>query len=216
MNASFIYGVHPMQTLKPELRTRVLAAAELEFAASGYAGATMAAIASRAEMSTGNLYRYFANKDALFEEIFTEEFAATFSRLVRKRVEALTVASDLGALDESARADASAMLGFFIENRTRVIVLLDRAGGSIHEGFRARFVDELVRPSLAKLGAESGGRRISKEARLVLTTIFENTVRMIVAILESSSDEAVIATSFAGFWSYQLAGLAGFTRWVSS
>ena len=61
-----------MQTLKPELEARVLDAAEAVFAESGYAGATMAAIAERAGMSTGNVYRYFANKEALFLALFPE------------------------------------------------------------------------------------------------------------------------------------------------
>src|SRR5690242_2143427 len=128
-----------MQTLKPELRDRVLSAAEHEFAASGYSGATMAAIAARAGVSTGNLYRYFENKDALFHEIFTEELADTFLALVEKRVRALTLAADLTALDAPARADAAALLRFWIDHRLAVIVLLDRAEGSRFASFRGRF-----------------------------------------------------------------------------
>jgi hypothetical protein len=37
---------------------------------------------------------------------------------------------------------------------------------------------------------------------------------MIVAILENSEDESEIRRSFQGFWAYQLAGLAGLTKWV--
>jgi AcrR family transcriptional regulator len=204
-----------MQTLKPELRERVLAAAEHEFAASGYAGATMAGIAARAGVSTGNLYRYFENKDALFHEIFTEEFAETFLRLVRRRVHALTLAADLTALDAPARADAEALLRFWIANRRKVIVLLDRAEGSRFASFRARFVDALVRPTLARLregGAPARSRHVERLTRIV----FENTVRAIVTILEECESEEQITESFAGFWSYQLAGLAGFTKWATT
>jgi AcrR family transcriptional regulator len=203
-----------MQTLKPELRERVLAAAEAEFAESGYRGATMAAIAARAGMSTGNLYRYFANKDDLFETIFTDAFADTFLALLRKRVRSLTVSRDLEALGADAREDAAALLRFFVEHRTKVVVLLARAEDSRFASFRERFVAELVRPTEATLRADAGGRRLTKPERLVVENVFENTVRTIVAILERARTPQEIEQSFAGFWSYQLAGLAGLKRWV--
>lgn len=203
------------QTLKPELRERVLAAAEQEFAASGFAGATMAAIAARAGVSTGNLYRYFENKEALFHEIFTDEFAETFLALVKKRVRSLTLAADLTALDAPARADAAALLRFWITHRRKVIVLLDRAEASRFASFRTAFVDALVRPTLAKLRAD-GRRDPDETVERLARILFENTVRAIVSILEGSEDEQEITRAFAGFWTYQLAGLAGFTQWATS
>lgn len=205
-----------VQILKPELRERVLAAAEQEFAASGYAGATMAAIAARAGVSAGNLYRYFENKDALFHEIFTEEFAETFLALVKKRVRSLTLASDLTALDGAARADAAALLRFWIEHRRKVIVLLDRAEGSRFASFRARFVDALVRPTLAQLRADHARHSRDATVERLARMLFENTVRAIVTILEQCEGEQEITDAFAGFWSYQLAGLAGFKKWVAT
>jgi AcrR family transcriptional regulator len=204
------------QIQKPALRERVLVAAEHEFAASGYRGATMASIAARAGVSTGNLYRYFPSKEALFGEIFTDAFAETFLALVDKRVEALTRAADLTSLDADARADAAALLSFWIENRRRVIVLLDRADGSRLASFRARFVESLVKATLATLRDGACGREPSEAAERLLWILFENTVRAIVAILEQHEDEREIADAFTGFWSYQLAGLAGFTKWASS
>ncbi len=53
------------QILKQEMYDRLLQAAESEFAESGYEGATVAAIARRAEVSAGNVYRYFENKHKL-------------------------------------------------------------------------------------------------------------------------------------------------------
>lgn len=204
-----------MQTLKPELRERVVRAAEAVFVEDGYQGATMAAIAARAGVSTGNLYRYFESKDALFYTVFPDDLAETLLRLVRKRVRSLVVSDDLGALGSEARDDAAALLGFWTEHRASVIVLLSRAEGSRFENVRERFVDALVRPTVSKLRADAG-RPLSHAERLVITNIFENTVRAVVSILEHGRSREEIERAFAGFWSYQLAGLAGFTRWVTS
>ena len=123
-----------VQTLKEEVRARIVAGAEVVFARDGYAGATMAAIAREAEISTGNVYRYFDSKDALFYAVFTPAFAEELMRLVRKRVAALVDLDDPRRLDDAARADAEAMLAFWIQHRLRVVVLLDRAAGSAYEG----------------------------------------------------------------------------------
>lgn len=50
----------------PDLRDRLIAAATAEFAESGYAGATLDAIAARAAVTKGGLYFHFAGKEELF------------------------------------------------------------------------------------------------------------------------------------------------------
>jgi AcrR family transcriptional regulator len=51
-------------------RARILDAALAELAAGGYARAGMQAIARRAGLATGGLYRYFPSKAELFAEVF--------------------------------------------------------------------------------------------------------------------------------------------------
>lgn len=205
-----------VRKLNDDVRVRLERAACEVFAEAGYRGATMATIAARAEVSTGNIYRYFADKDALFYAVLPDEFAARFLRLVRRRVNDLAATSTLTAPDTEAKASAEALLGFWVENRLAVITLLDRAHGSRHEGFAARFVDTLMRETVTTLEAGRGGAKLDRAQHLVLTQIFTNTVRTIVAILEAHTDEAETRRAFAGFWSHQLAGLAGFSKWVES
>lgn len=205
-----------VQILKPERRERLFAAAEEVFAKRGYTGATIAEIARAAGVSAANVYLYFENKDALFYAVFSDEFAATFLRLLKKRVAGLAQAKDLTALDADAEGDAQQLLRFWVEHRLKVVTILDRAQGSRHEGFRQLFVDELMRPTLAKLRVDAEGKRLDAQQRFVLEQIFDNTVQMIVAILEHHSDESEIRDAIAAFWSYQLAGMAGFAKWVTS
>lgn len=205
-----------VRKLNDDVRVRLEHAACEVFAEAGYRGATIATIAARAEVSTGNVYRYFADKDALFYTVLPDEFAARFLRLVRRRVKDLAASSALTAPDAEAKASADALLGFWVQNRLAVITLLDRAQGSRHEGFAAHFVELLMRETVATLEASRGGTQLDPVERLVLTQIFTNTVRTIVALLEAHTDEDETRRAFAGFWSHQLAGLAGFTKWVES
>jgi AcrR family transcriptional regulator len=51
--------------VQPDQRTRILDAARRCFVRSGFHRATMQDVAAEAGMSAGNIYRYFASKDAL-------------------------------------------------------------------------------------------------------------------------------------------------------
>ena len=58
-----------MQRLKEGTRERIVAAGRDEFMRKGFAAASMREIAQRAALAVGNLYRYFAGKEALFEAV---------------------------------------------------------------------------------------------------------------------------------------------------
>lgn len=205
-----------VQKLKRDVRAAMLEAASEVFAEAGFAGATMAEIARRAGVATGNLYRYFANKAALFDAVCPPALAEEFLALLRRRVGSLVETEDLQRLGAAAEDDAAALLRFWIDHRLEVVILLDRAAGTAYEHFRERFIDELTRPTLARLRAASGRARLRPVQRFLVRQVFENTVRAIVAILESHEREAAIREAFFGFWSYQLAGLAGLEDWIES
>lgn len=203
-----------MQTLKPEVRDRLIEAAIDEFAAQGYAGARVGEIAARARLSTGNVYRYFKGKAALFEAALDADFVERFTALLDARVASLAALPEADALDDDARRRQAELLDFWIAHRRRVVLLLDRCDGTPHEGFGARFVERLVEVTLAHLRERRDGP-LPPETALVLGTIFDGARRTIVTILEQVQDEAEIRAAFAAFWSFQLAGLAGFTEGVT-
>ena len=205
-----------VQTLKPEVRAQLMRAAEVVFAERGYRGATVAMIAHQAGVSTGNVYRYFDNKDALFYAVISDAFVASFMQLVRRRVHLLAASADITRPVGDAAAAESELLTFWLENRLRVVTLLAGAEGTRHEGFGARFADELVQLTLARLRREAGGRRLRPVVRSTLQHVFENTVRTLGAILAQDGGDAATREAFRAFWSYQLAGLAGLERWVIS
>jgi AcrR family transcriptional regulator len=63
----------------PATRRALLAAAQELFAAEGYEGTTVRAVADRAGVNQALLFRYFGNKEALFAEAATELALAPLS-----------------------------------------------------------------------------------------------------------------------------------------
>ena len=55
-----------MQTLKSDIRNRILSAAKEQFVQRGYLKTSMREIADAVHVGVGNLYNYFENKDELF------------------------------------------------------------------------------------------------------------------------------------------------------
>jgi AcrR family transcriptional regulator len=68
-------------TAKDERRREILDAAFVEFAAKGYAGASMEAIARRARASKETLYAWFQNKETLFNTLVAARIDALASRV---------------------------------------------------------------------------------------------------------------------------------------
>ncbi len=58
-----------MQVLKESVRNAIVEGAILEFFDYGYQNANMRRIADKANITVGNIYRYYRNKETLFKEI---------------------------------------------------------------------------------------------------------------------------------------------------
>lgn len=200
------------QVLKPEVRERILGAALAAFARGGYATTTMQDIASGAGVAVANLYRYYPSKEELFEAAVPRALVRRFDELLEKSVRAHAhLAGAARPVDEAAGRE---LLDFWIQHRWVVVILLGRSGGSIHAEFGQRFVSRLTSLSLAEMRAANPGVVVPREAKLVLEQIFDNTRRMVGTILEACKDEREIRRAVAAFRSYQVAGLAAFSRWL--
>jgi AcrR family transcriptional regulator len=200
------------QVQKPEVRERILRAALAVFAERGFIGGTMPEIADRAGMATANLYRYFDRKEALFDAAVPRSLVLEHSRLLARSVRSLAGLAS-GTPVAATRANEE-LLAFWLAHRCAVVVLLDRADGTPHAAYGARFVRRLVALSSAQLRNANPSAPISPAARRVLTSIFDGTRRAIVDILERSPSDASLRASIAAFRSYQIAGLAGFAAWL--
>lgn len=203
------------QVPKASVRDRLLDAARTAFALHGYRAASVGAIARDAGLSTGNVYRYFPNKAALFEAAVPDDFVADFEARLRSRVDGLIGLDDPADLSEAAQAGQRDFSSFLIAHRREVAILLGGSVGTPRAGFAPAFVAELTDRTRAHLEAQRG-RPLSAEALLVLTQVFEGARLAFVAILTGAGDAGSVARAFTHFWSFQLAGLAGFRREVLS
>lgn len=196
------------QVLKDEVRTRILAGALDVFARESFDAATMASIARASGVGAASIYRYYTSKDELFAAVITPELTKRFESLLKRRVSALARSTLRG---ESADDAGGEMLQFWLENRLAVVILLDRAAGTPQAQYGTHFVELLVKHTLAELRETHEGVAVSARARFVLEAIFDNTRRTLASILAAHDKPADLREAIEAFWSYQIAGLRGFS-----
>lgn len=68
-NLKVLGGAIFMQYQKPEIKEKIISAAMQEFLENGFEKSSLRTIAKGAGMTVGNIYRYYENKEALFNEI---------------------------------------------------------------------------------------------------------------------------------------------------
>jgi AcrR family transcriptional regulator len=127
---------------KAEVRERILTAAMDQLADGGYASATIQAVARRAGIATGTVYRHFPSKSDLFAEVFRS--AAS------REVEAFTAATedDGRSATERVAAATEAFARRALASPTRAYALLaepvDAAVDAERLTFRRGYRDVLV------------------------------------------------------------------------
>ncbi len=144
-----------MQYLKDEIRNRINAAALGEFLAKGYRDASMRVIAADAGVAIGNVYRYYKNKDELFNSII-EPVYSEISSLVKNLYRSQNFIS---GIDNAVKVITNSIVGTFNRHSSELLILIYKSEGSRYQDMKddlinqicIRLEEELV-PALKKTG----------------------------------------------------------------
>jgi AcrR family transcriptional regulator len=153
--------ISPSSTIPPRERARharrqlLLEAAESVFAERGFAGATMAEIASRAGYSAANLYNVFENKEALFGEVI-----GSSAQLVLDFTRKATHSND--GFEKSLDQLIDAILHFVADHRGFFVIL---SQSSPEFDWRQPKQEEGARPNV--------GEMLTRENELLFTRAIE-------------------------------------------
>lgn len=128
-----------MQYLKKEIRDRILAAAVEEFKEQGYADASIRNIANNAEISLGNVYRYFTNKEALYFAVIDP-----FLENVKK-----FVGNDF-AFEEKTMKEISEMLIAFIMQYNDELLII-RKGNTVHYEKFVNYIVDVISDNIKEM-----------------------------------------------------------------
>lgn len=129
-----------MQVLKDDIRRRILDAARSQFTNHGFANTLMKDIASDAEMTVGNLYRYFSGKDDLFVAVVTPAIAAIDDLIASIKPPESEKTSDFNQFQQTI---VERVLHLFLHHKTELQILLNGSTNSSLENMRHHVVEAL-------------------------------------------------------------------------
>lgn len=136
-------GVNAMQYLKKEIREKIIAAAIEEFKEHGYSDASIRNIANNAEISLGNVYRYFTNKEALYFAVINP-----FMESIRQTIE-----RDFAFEGKSMKEVSEVLVSFLMEYSNELIII--RKGNTVHYDAFVKYIVDVIAQKLKLMLSEN-------------------------------------------------------------
>jgi len=133
-----------VQVLKEEVKNNIKEAAVQCFKDVGYEKASMRAISKHAGISAGNLYRYFPNKEALFDYVVSP-LVKMFEKNMQQPKEKMPFL-DINMMQESELIES--IIQARITNRDALFILFLRNKGTKYESVKkllAKFIEDQSR-----------------------------------------------------------------------
>lgn len=128
-----------MQYLKKEIRDRILNAAVEEFKEQGYSDASIRNIANNAEISLGNIYRYYTNKEALYFAVINP-----FMESVKQFVD-----NDFSFTDRSMKEVSETLISFLMQFNDELLIICK--GNTVHYGTFVGYIIEAIAGKIKEL-----------------------------------------------------------------
>ena len=176
-----------MKPLNDELAAGILDAAKAEFLAKGYRHASVRSIAASVGVTTGALYRYYANKEALFDALVALPAETMFQRFKEYSEEYSKRGLDdqLSHLSEISRdpnGGISEFLRYVYQNYDAFKLIACCSVGTKYENYVEKLIEVETRSSTAlvrltqeagRLGSDVDDTMIHIIASSMFTGIFE-------------------------------------------
>lgn len=182
-----------MQILKEEIKERILAAALSEFEEYGYSHSSMRRIASDAGMTTGNIYRYFENKDGLFQALLhsTYEKFMDYTLAIKTKIDNTFALDAIEAFSYIQMVDDT-IVELLKDSSTEIKILLTLSQGSAYEQARHDLI-LIVSQILEKVLTISKGTEVLERMDQLSVQMFAaSLVEGISLILRDHQDGDVI------------------------
>jgi len=125
-----------MQYLKEDVKERILKAAFQEFKDKGFLDASIRNITHNAGISTGSIYRYFNNKEQLFDTIIEPVYNKLFRNVLNLQKSTDSCSNPIGEIMDIKVQ----ILDIFKENSSELLILLDKSKGSKYENIKEHMV----------------------------------------------------------------------------
>ena len=201
------------QILKEDIKQRIDDAALETFCEMGYQGAVMADIARLAGVSVGNIYRYYTNKEELFNILVPTDIIDTLREMIGGKF-MIADGMDLKKARHAPAMDLmdEKLLDYLATYRRQIIVIMEEREGNPYLGFRDELVDLMTRMAMRYTNTVDHPIHIDGLKHRMLRLIYENLYNAVVKILKSFTRTDEIKAAFGNLLDYHFFGVSEVIR----
>jgi AcrR family transcriptional regulator len=139
----------PMKQINEQLAADLLEAGKTEFLAKGFQGASLRAIAATLGVTTGSIYRYYADKEALFDSIVSapaQELEQRYQE-IQESFSALPLDRQMQTLPEVGENGQAWMMRYLYDHFDAFKLIACCSAGTKYEHYIDSLIDVEVRTS---------------------------------------------------------------------
>jgi AcrR family transcriptional regulator len=188
-----------MQVLKEEVRQKIKKAAISEFEENGYQKTSMRSIALNAGVTVGNLYRYFKNKDDLFDVIIQPAFQEIYKFIDEfARFEKSTL-SEEKQKEDFIKTFEESLIRIYLQHRPELVILLNGSKGSRMEDAREQIISLIAVRIKKEAFPRMKKKRIMAEDNFLAQVLATSFIEGISLVLNKYKDKEKTKELFTQF-----------------
>ncbi len=195
------------QYKKDEIKEKINTAALNIFAEKGYESSSISDIAAKANISVGNIYRYYKGKDEIFYTVVPEDFIIGLKSTLLSKIASAKDITESGGNSHLFSLINDEFIELMVSNREIVLIIFMGAKGTRYESVKDEVTNHLIK--VVKENYSGKDNRIIYDSNndLVIKMIYMNLLEMIMNILMLSNDLSEMQKSLHVINSYHLFGV---------
>ncbi|WP_234121560.1 TetR/AcrR family transcriptional regulator [Clostridium hydrogenum] len=175
-----------MQYLKDDIRKKILSSALIEFKDKGYLDASMRIIASKSGIALGSTYRYFENKESLFNTLIEPVYDKLLLYLVKIQVQVNTCTGEnCTEVPAYIMNLLNKILEFVEESSSELVIIFNKSKGSKFENFKNELTSLVYDIYIKSIDSNL---REDDDTKIVVHTISHDLIEGIAFILNQEYD----------------------------
>ena len=195
-----------MQTLKEEIKSRIIEAAVKEFYHHGYEKASMRTIAKAAGISVSNTYNYYKSKDELFVSIIEPVFNR-LKDILRQSFQQSMKSTAGNNLQSFIDGIVKMLLEMEAHERKLLLILIEKSAGTKYEKSRDEIVN-LLRMHFAEAVRKPGSpAQLEESQTYILTIIANNYIDGLFKIMKDYRSREWVEQNLRTILTYHLNGI---------
>jgi AcrR family transcriptional regulator len=196
-----------MQTLKEEIKNKIIEAAIKEFSRHGYEKSSMRTIAKAAGISVSNTYNYYKSKDEMFVTIIEPVFNQLKDVLRQSFQQSMKGGLGNNNLHTFIDGIVKALIQMETRERELLIILIEKSAGTRYEKSRDEIVNLLKMHFAEALRKHGATAQIQEEQSYILTIIANNYIDGLFKILKDYKNREWAEANLRTMLTYHLNGI---------